>query len=106
MLTADPRQRATSIGRIAAVPQRAWETPSCSGMAPNRHSMRSTARPARTRGHEALPSRRSSDAVAGGRDERALGSAAQQLDFARWFADWWLRRGRQLATEEERQRHG
>jgi len=26
---------------------------------------------------------------------------AQQLDFARWFADWWLRRGHQLAAASE-----
>jgi hypothetical protein len=44
--------------------------------------------------------------VAGGRDERALDSAAQQLDFARWFADWWLRRGRRLAAEAERHADG
>jgi len=67
--------------------------------------MRSTARPAHKRGHQ-VPRSRSSDAVAGGRDDRPLDAAAQQLDFARWFADWWLRRGRRLAAEEERQRHG
>jgi hypothetical protein len=54
------------------------------------------------RGHEALPSRRSNDALAGGRDEPALDAAAQQLDFARWLADWWLRRGRRLVAEAER----
>jgi hypothetical protein len=42
----------------------------------------------------------------GGRDERALDAAAQQLDFARWFADWWLRRGRRLAAEAERHADG
>jgi hypothetical protein len=43
---------------------------------------------------------------AGGRHDRTLDAAAQQLDFARWFADWWLRRGRRLAAEAERKRHG
>jgi hypothetical protein len=38
----------------------------------------------------------------GGRDDRALDAAAQQLDFARWFADWWLRRGRRLTADPER----
>ncbi|MGN6189619.1 MAG: hypothetical protein ACTHOE_12040 [Conexibacter sp.] len=48
----------------------------------------------------------SGNAVADGRHDHAFDAAAQQLDFARWFADWWLRRGRRLAAEEARQRHG
>jgi hypothetical protein len=40
-------------------------------------------------------------AQAGGRDEPAYYLASQQRDFARWFADWWLRRGRRLAAETE-----
>jgi hypothetical protein len=26
------------------------------------------------------------------------------LDFARWFADWWIRRGRRLLEEAEEER--
>jgi hypothetical protein len=26
------------------------------------------------------------------------------VDFARWFADWWLRRGRRLVAEQEEER--
>ncbi len=45
-------------------------------------------------------------APAGGRDDHTLDAAAQQLDFARWFADWWLRRGRRLAAEAQRHADG
>lgn len=26
------------------------------------------------------------------------------VDFARWFADWWLRRGRRLVPQEDEER--
>lgn len=41
----------------------------------------------------------------GGCDEGSL-DAAQQLDFARWFADWWLRRGHRLAAVQDRRTGG
>jgi hypothetical protein len=50
--------------------------------------------------------RRASDVQADGRDEPAHDPTSQQLDFARWFADWWLRRGHRLAAEAQRHANG
>lgn len=89
--------------RGGAVPQRPLSAPFCRGMAPARPTARKAPQ---ARQHARTRALRgdlcTTAAPAGGRDEPALDAAAQQLDFARWFADWWLRRGRRLAAEAQR----
>ena len=69
------------------------------------HTLRSSVNGSAAEQHTARTAQRAG-LRSGGRDERSLDAAAQQLDFARWFADWWLRRGRRLAAEADRRADG
>jgi hypothetical protein len=42
--------------------------------------------------------------VGGEEDEPGAQPHPEVLDFARWFADWWIRRGRRLLEEHEEER--
>jgi hypothetical protein len=78
-------QPASADGCAAQGRRRAANIPGSRGCQPRRGPNCSPQRPSITRGD--------------GRDDRAIFDTASELEgFASWFADWWLRRGRDLTA--------